>query len=117
MIDVNKIINKLLAPLRKEGIRVCYQYPESFEELPAVSYYDLLTSECFKADNAEVSQLSRVQIDIWSDREAKPGEIAAKVNEIMQADSWQRELKRDMPKGAENHVYHTTMRFAKEIPL
>lgn len=115
MIDVNKTANKLLSPLRKEGIRVCYQYPDSFKKLPAVSYYDLITKEGFRADNAEQSQLSNIQIDIWSDREAQPGEIAEKINKIMQKDGWIRELKRDLPKGAENHVYHTTMRFAKEV--
>lgn len=115
MTSVNRITGKLLAPLRSEGVRVCYQYPEDFGILPAVSYYDLITTESFRADNSEQAQLSRVQIDIWSKNKTQPGEIAEKVNRIMQDNGWIRELGRDLPKGAENKVYHYTMRFAKEI--
>ena len=39
MINVNKVLNDLLMPLWDEGISVYYQYPETFAELPAVSYY------------------------------------------------------------------------------
>lgn len=115
MTSVNRITEKLLAPLRDEGVQVYYQYPEKFAVLPAVSYYDLITTESFRADNSEQAQLSRVQIDIWSKNKTQPGEIAEKVNRIMQDNGWIRELGRDLPKGAENKVYHYTMRFAKEI--
>ena len=115
MTSVNRITEKLLAPLRSEGVRVCYQYPEDFGTLPAVAYYDLITTESFRADNSEQAQLSRVQIDIWAMKKTQPGEIAEKVNRIMQDNGWIRELGRDLPKGAKNHVYHYTMRFAKEI--
>lgn len=115
MTSVNRITEKLLAPLRDEGVQVYYQYPEKFAVLPAVSYYDLITTESFRTDNSEQAQLSRVQIDIWSKNKTQPGEIAEKVNRIMQDNGWIRELGRDLPKGAENHVYHYTMRFAKEI--
>lgn len=115
MTSVNRIAEKLLAPLRDEGVQVYYQYPEKFAVLPAVSYYDLITTESFRTDNSEQAQLSRVQIDIWSKNKTQPGEIAEKVNGIMQDNGWIRELGRDLPKGAENKVYHYTMRFAKEI--
>lgn len=115
MTSVNRITEKLLAPLRDEGVQVYYQYPEKFAVLPAVSYYDLITTESFRTDNSEQAQLSRVQIDIWSKNKTQPGEIAEKVNRIMQNNGWIRELGRDLPKGAENKVYHYTMRFAKEI--
>lgn len=115
MTSVNRITEKLLAPLRDEGVQVYYQYPEKFAVLPAVSYYDLITTESFRTDNSEQAQLSRVQIDIWSKNKTQPGEIAEKVNRIMQDNGWIRELGRDLPKGAENKVYHYTMRFAKEI--
>ena len=80
MINVNKVLNDLLMPLWDEGISVYYQYPETFTELPAVSYYDLITAECFRADNSEQTQMSRAQIDVWAEREAQPGEIAEKIN-------------------------------------
>ena len=83
MTSVNRITEKLLAPLRSEGVRVCYQYPEDFGTLPAVSYYDLITTESVRTDNSEQAQLSRVQIDIWSKNKTQPGEIAEKVNGIM----------------------------------
>lgn len=99
----------VIGPTAEYGIYV------EFGTLPAVSYYDLITTESFRADNSEQAQLSRVQIDIWAMKKTQPGEIAEKVNRIMQDNGWIRELGRDLPRGAENHVYHYTMRFAKEI--
>lgn len=116
MIDINKTADEVLAPIREDGIRLCYQYPEDFEKLPAVSFYNLLTSEAFRTDNKEDAQLARIQIDIWALKKTQPGSIAVRINELMQNDGWSRELDRDLPKG-ENHVYHRTMRFAKEIYL
>lgn len=115
MISANKIAEKLLAPMRSDGIRVYYQYPDTFAVLPVVSYYDLITVEGFRADNVEQAQISRLQIDIWALEKTEPGKIAEKINRIMQSDGWIRELGRDMPKDTENRVYHYTMRFVKEI--
>ncbi|MGN0180515.1 MAG: hypothetical protein ACI4DY_13915 [Monoglobaceae bacterium] len=114
MVDINRTANKILSPIKNAGASLCYQYPESFEKLPAVSFFNLLTAEEFRADNVEVSQLARLQIDIWAQKKTQPGELAIKINELMQADGWIRELDRDLPR-EENHVYHRTMRFAKEI--
>ena len=115
MIDVNAVADSLLAPLENEGVVLCYQYPESFNELPVVSFYNLITEEGFRADCREEAQVSRVQIDIWAEKKTQPGRIAVRVNELMQNGGWQRELDRDLPKKTEAHVYHRTMRFAKEI--
>ncbi len=117
MIDSNKMVDELLCVLEDKGIRVFYQYPEDFETLPSVSYYNLITTEGFRADNAEQAQLSHVQVDIWAKKRTQPGKIAAMVNEIMQNAGWIRELSRDLPKETEHHMYHHTMRFAKEVYL
>lgn len=115
MVDVNEMVANILSQLKKDGVRVCYQYPEEFAKLPAVSHYELFDSEGFRADNAEWSQKSRVQIDIWAEKKTEPARIAALVNALMQGAGWLREFSRDMPKLTEQHLYHKTMRFAKEI--
>ena len=115
MVDVNEITAKILSQLQKDGISVCYQYPEDFGRVPAVSHYELFDSEGFRADNAEWSQKSRVQIDIWAEKKTEPARIAVMVNSLMQGAGWLREFSRDMPKQTEQHLYHKTMRYAKEI--
>lgn len=116
MIDINARLTELLKLLKTTaGVKIYYQYPDSFATLPAISHYELTEGESFRADNIERAYVSRVQIDIWSLKKTEPAQIGMKVNEIMQADGWVREMSRDLPKQTEDHVYHRTMRFAKEI--
>lgn len=115
MVDVNKITEEILSPLKDEGVKTQYHYPESFNLPPIISFYELINTEAFRADNKEWSQMARVQIDIWSDKKTEPGKLAIRVNTLMQAKGWSREFSRDLPKETEKHLYHKTMRFAKEI--
>lgn len=114
MQDVNAIAAKLLEPMKAKA-KLVYAYPENFNSSPIISYYELSNNSGFRADNAEQSQIARVQIDIWSAKKAEPGSLAIAVNEVMQADGWIRELSRDLPKGSDDKYYHKTMRYKKEI--
>lgn len=115
MVEVNAIAEKNLAPLKSEGFSVQYQYAEEKAKLPAVTYYELIDQESFRADNVEMSSKVRVQIDVWALKRSEMSRGSIRANELMQADGWMRELSRDMSKETENQTYHRTMRFVKEI--
>jgi len=113
MIDVNIEAEKSLALLDEN---VVYQYPESFGELPVISYYNVAECGAFYYDNDERIQEGHVQVDVWSDVPYECGEIAIKVNDAMTQDGWTRELSMDVPKNNEK-IYHKTMRFQKYFNL
>lgn len=111
MINVNVILDGLLNKL--DGVKVVAYYPRELNELPVVSYYEITSPTGFCADNAEWAQRSYVAIDVWARSIYDSGEIAIKVDEIMQADGWYRETSRDMP--PEDGAYRKNMRFYKQI--
>lgn len=108
MIDVNAAAEKTLSALNCE---ITYYYPEDFNKLPAVSFYNLTERPDFSSDNEEDIQSGTVVVDIWSHEPSQCGEIGVEVNKVMTEDSWCREFSRDLPKDGE--VYHRTMRFTK----
>lgn len=113
MLDINIEAEKSLSKLT---CTVVYQYPESFKELPVISYYNLAEKGGFYADNSECIQSGYVQVDIWSDIPSRCGELSAEVNEIMEGDGWTREMSADVPK-KDDKIYHRTMRFQKYFNL
>lgn len=115
MIEVDAIVERILSPMKDEGYTVQFQYAETSAKLPAVTYYSLIDRESFRTDNVEMSSKCRVQIDVWAFKRSDMSKGSIRVNELMQADGWMREMSRDMPKETENQAYHRTMRFVKEI--
>lgn len=117
MQEIDAIVEKVLAPLKKDGCAVQFQYAETSAKMPAVTYYILTESEALRTDNVEQSQLARVQVDVWALKRSEMSKISIKANELMQADGWLREMSRDLPRETDTQVYHRTMRFAKEIEV
>lgn len=113
MIDVNSEAEKTLSAL---DYNVVYYYPDSFEKLPVITFYNLTETPDFAADNEEVMQEGCVVVDVWCDTPKQCGDIALEVNEAMIADGWGREFSRDLPPD-DSGVYHKTMRFAKSFML
>lgn len=112
MVDINAEAEKTLSKL---DCKIEYYYPEKFNDLPIVSFYNLTERPDFTSDNEEDIQSGTVVIDIWSDNPADCGSIGLKVNEVMKADGWNREFSRDLPKT--DDVYHRTMRYTKIFNL
>lgn len=108
MIDVNAAAEKTLLAL---NCKITYYYPENFNQLPVVSFYNLTENPDFSSDNEEDIQSGTVVVDIWTDEPSQCGEISLEVNKVMTADCWCREFSRDM--GAQDGIYHKTMRFSK----
>ncbi len=108
MIDVNAEAEKTLSKL---DCKIEYYYPEDFNDLPVVSFYNLTETPDFSTDNEEDIQSGTVVVDIWSDTPSDCGSIGLEVNKVMTADGWSREFSRDL--GKKDGVYHRTMRFTK----
>lgn len=113
MIDINAEAEETLSGL---DCRIEYFYPEKFNELPIVTFYNLTERPDFSSDNEETIQSGTVVIDIWASEPAQCGEIGMKVNELMTSDDWSREFSRDLPPDGSG-VYHRTMRFTKAFVL
>lgn len=111
MIDVKPYIEQLLKSI--DGVKVAFYYPSSFNNLPAVSYYELADSEAMRADNREYAQDIDIQIDVWGTSAKQVNDIGISVNAVMQSDGWKRAFAADVPK--DGSVYHRTMRFNKVI--
>lgn len=111
MIDVNEVVRRVLKGM--PDIKVTYYHPSAFNDMPIVSYYELVTTTGMCYDNAEQAQNSSVAIDVWGKSAAECGRIAIDVDKAMQDNGWYRDFSRDMP--PEDNIYHKTMRFKKEI--
>lgn len=109
MYDIKPTINKLLEEIVDEE-RVSDAYPEDFNNLPHISFYE--------QDNRDVYKLSKevytevvIQIDIWHNRST--GALAQQVNEKMNSIGLRREFARDIPDPS--GIKHKTMRFKGNI--
>ena len=112
MIDPNAEAEKALSKL---NCRITYYYPEEFNDLPVVSFYNLTERPDFSSDNEEDIQCGTIVVDVWSDTPSDCGSIGIQVNNVMTADGWNREFSRDL--GKIDGVYHRTMRFTKYFIL
>lgn len=108
MIDINAEAEKALSAL---DCKIEYYYPEKFNDLPIVSFYNLTETPEFSSDNEEDIQGGTVVVDIWADDPTQCMAISIQVNKIMTKDGWCREFSRDL--GKQNGIYHKTMRFCK----
>lgn len=113
MIDVNAEAEKTLSAL---NCKITYYYPEEFNDLPIVSFYNLTEKPDFSSDNEEDIQSGTVVVDVWAEESSDCGKIAVEVNEVMTADGWNREFSRDLPPDGSG-VYHKTMRYVRDFVL
>lgn len=111
MVNVNVMLEEILSSL--SDVTVVCQHPEKFNRLPVVSYYEIGNTTGMCADNEEWGQKTYAAVDVWTKSAGECGEIAVKVDALMQKHGWRRELSRDMP--PENGVRHKAMRFYKHI--
>lgn len=111
MVDFNAEAEKILSGLQCE---VVFRHPKRFSKLPVVSYYTLTEKPAMRADNKELIQEGYLQVDIWADKPKTVGDIAVKVNELMEDAAWLRQFSADV-KPENDTVYHRSMRFAKAV--
>lgn len=114
MVDVNEQVKNLLEQL--DGITVKYQYPDSFNKLPVVTYYTLSQRGSASYDNIVAARNNTIVIDIWADYPKQTVALSVKINKLMLSDGWYHEMEMDVP-NPDNSVKHRTMRFTKIFDL
>lgn len=112
MKDINKEAEESLL---KTGFNIEYHHPKKSTEFPCISFYNLTERSSLSLDNSEAVQTGWVQVDIWGKTPIQCGEMMLKVNEVLKADGWCREMSKDIPD--ESGIYHKTSRFVKDFIL
>lgn len=113
MIDINSEAEKSLI---KTGFTLVFHHPKKETPLPCVSFYNLTERPDFTTDNTEAIQAGWVQVDVWSYNAAECGSMAVKINEVLNADGWNRELSMDIPED-NSEIFRKTIRFSKHFIL
>lgn len=109
MYDIKPKINELLEGIVGED-NVSDSYPESFESLPYISFYELNNNDAYKIKEELYTEIS-IQIDIWHNRST--GTLARQVNDVMNSIGLKRDFARDIPDPS--GIKHKTMRFKGKI--
>lgn len=109
MYDIKPKVNDLLEGIVGED-NVSDSYPDSFESLPYISFYELNNDDVYKISEELYTEIV-IQIDIWHNRSA--GALARQVNDVMNSIGLKRDFARDIqdPSG----IKHKTMRFKAKI--
>lgn len=108
MYDVKPQINTLLEEMVGSD-SVSDGYPEDFNNLPQISFYEAYSGDLYKL-KAEVFTEIVIQIDIWHNRSTGP--LAQEVNEKMNAIGFKRDFMRDIP---DPKIKHKSMRFKGKV--
>ncbi|MCH5212264.1 MAG: hypothetical protein J1G06_04550 [Oscillospiraceae bacterium] len=109
-IDINEEADRILIAL---PYPVFFRRPDTWDELPTISYYDMNTSGSFSTDNTEDIYKGLLVVDVWSKTPSKGASVAQEIKEVMNTAGWWCELNRFVDKT--DGVCHRTMRFGKEF--
>ena len=112
MIDMNPHVKSLL---EKTGLTVVQGTVFEFNSVPIITFRKVNTEEGFHSDNNEDSQISKFAVDVWSNSPVQVSNIGVKINEIMQADDWERTFDYDVPRQNPAELYHLSQRYRKEV--
>lgn len=103
MYDIKPQINSLLVSI--PGVSVSDAYPEDFNSLPHISFYEQYNGDVYKLKREIYTEIV-IQIDVWHNRST--GALAQQVNEKMNSIGFKREFARDIP---DPNIKHKTMRY------
>lgn len=108
MVDVKPNVHKALNAIR--GVKAFYFYPDTFNGLPCVSYYEANNAPDTFADDIEYSSKIVYVVDVWGETSTQVTKTAQKAEGKMLALGFVREFARDVHDPA-SAVRHKTMRF------
>lgn len=93
--------------------QVSFFYAQSWENLPAITFYEQNNSEDVRVDNGH-EFLTRVayQIDIWAKTPEENLKIAEQVNDKLREIGLKREFSADLYNAG---IHHKTMRFGGKV--
>lgn len=108
MISLSEQIYGILKTV-SDAKQVSFFYPQSWTELPAVTFYEQQNQEYARVDNGH-EYLTEVayQIDVWAKTPEDCLKIATQVNDRLREIGLKREFSADL---YDNGIHHKTMRF------
>lgn len=104
MFDIKTIVNRALSEI--SGVTVSDTYPNDFNKLPHISFYEIANSEGVSAIPGRMTE-TNIQVDIWHKRST--GALAKEINEKLNAIGLRRVFAGDIPDPS--GIKHKTMRF------
>ena len=114
MLDINQELKKSLKNLE---VKTVFQYPDSFVELPIVSYYTVSDKIKMFVDNGAFIEEGYINLDIWTKTPKEGFDIAQAVNSALDKDGWIMQFMMDVKKESDENIYHRTMRFKKQFVI
>ena len=109
--DINEEAEK---SLKKTGYNVVFHYPQSFSELPVISFYTLKEQGEVSYDNREYFREGTISADLWAKSPKETAELYTDVRKALTEDGWTEIFAADIPRGGKN-VYHRSARFTKSF--
>lgn len=86
--------------------RIYFHYPDDFNTLPAVSYFEYNNSPDLFADDVEIGSEIIFQVDVWST--ASTSAIALVVDDVMVSEGFTRASARDLYE-PDTKIHHKSM--------
>lgn len=107
----------VLSALKSEGLNPQYAYPQAWNTAPVIAFWESGNSEEEHADDAELTSVIEITVDIWAET---PEETHAKghlVNRAMQGLGFIRIGCYDLYEGEiGTGLHHRSMTFSQTIP-
>lgn len=114
MINIKSNVYSALNAITAVSDRVYFFYPESFQTLPCVSYYEITNRETARVDDEEYASEIEIVVDIYDNSSSTLSSIAISVNTAMQGLGFKRTASRDMYE-QDTGIYHKNMKFTQVI--
>lgn len=112
MVDVKNNVKKALEAI--EGVTAFFYYPNTFNKLPCISYYEASNTPEANADDDEyLSEIAYV-LDVWGADDKSVTNIVSRANAAMKTLGFRRVFSHDAHNPGSN-ARHKTMRFALTI--
>ena len=109
MINKSRDIQAALSAI-PEVKKVSLAYPDSFADLPRVSFFEANNSPAEFSDDCEYLSELNFQIDVWAEKWDDVYDIAIDVDDAMSGIGFTREFSADVPDDQSN-IKHKTMRY------
>ena len=115
MIDLTQQVRQAL---EEKGLTPFYAYPQAWETVPVVAFWESGNTENEHADDAELTSRIEYNLDIWAETPEETHAISAAINTQMQAISFRRTGCYDLYEGEvgtglhhRNMVFETTAKY------
>ena len=106
--DIDKALNEI------QGIKAFFYYPQTFKQLPCISFYEASNIPIASADDDEYATETIYAVDVWAVTDKQVTDIAAQVIEKMNTIGFVRTFSHDVF-DPDSNIRHKAMRFKRIV--